>query len=102
MSEKVTTLEELNDILDKNERVVIDLGAPSWCIPCRRLSPHFNKASEKSSAVFVEIDIENCDNAINESYPVQTVPTVLYIRKGYETVTLNSRTSVQILKEIGE
>ncbi|QNN99265.1 thioredoxin [Streptomyces phage Faust] len=99
---KVSTLTELTEIMNDNDRVVVDLAAPSWCVPCQRLAPHFAKASEKSDAVFVEIDIENADKQILDTYPTQSVPTVLYFQKGAETATLKARTSVALLKEIGE
>lgn len=99
---KVSTLTQLTEIMNNNDRVVVDLAAPSWCVPCQRLAPHFAKASEKSEAVFVEIDIENADQQILDSYPTQSVPTVLYFQKGQETATLTSRTSVALLKELGE
>lgn len=99
---KISTLAELTEIMTYNDRVVVDLSAPSWCVPCQRLAPHFSKAAEKSTAVFVEIDVEKADKAILDTYPTQSVPTVLYFQKGYETVTLTGRTSLKLLKEIGE
>ena len=99
---KVSTLDELNKIMSENDRIVLDMGAPSWCVPCQRLSPHFAKAAEKSDATFVEVDIENADKDILEKYPTMSVPTVLYLQNGQEAVTISARTSIAILREIGE
>jgi len=98
---KVRTLAELHEIVNENDIVVLDLAAPSWCVPCQRLAPHFKKAAEKSEAAFVEVDIEDADQAILNTYPTQTVPTVLLLRTGEPTATLKGRTSVALLKEIG-
>ncbi|WMI33566.1 thioredoxin [Streptomyces phage Kenrey] len=98
---KVRTLTELHEIMNNNDKVVLDLAAPSWCVPCQRLAPHFAKAAEKSDAAFVEVDIEDAEQAILDTYPTQSVPTVLLLQNGEPTVTLKGRTSVALLKEIG-
>jgi thioredoxin 1 len=97
---KVRTLTELHEIMNDNDKVVLDLAAPSWCVPCQRLAPHFAKAAEKSDAAFVEVDIEDAEQAILDTYPTQSVPTVLLLQNGEPTVTLKGRTSVALLKEI--
>ncbi|QQV92538.1 thioredoxin [Streptomyces phage MeganTheeKilla] len=97
---KVRTLTELHEIMNDNDKVVLDLAAPSWCVPCQRLAPHFAKAAEKSDAAFVEVDIEDAEQAILDTYPTQSVPTVLLLQSGEPTVTLKGRTSVALLKEI--
>lgn len=97
---KVRTLTELHEIMNDNDKVVLDLAAPSWCVPCQRLAPHFAKAAEKSDAAFVEVDIEDADEDILNTYPTQSVPTVLLLQKGEPTATLKGRTSVALLKEI--
>jgi thioredoxin 1 len=98
---KIRTLAELDEIVNENDRVVLDLSAPSWCVPCQRLAPHFAKAAEKSEAAFVEVDIEDAEQDILDAYPTQTVPTVLLLQKGEPAATLKGRTSVALLKEIG-
>lgn len=98
---KVRTLAELHEIMNENDTVVLDLAAPSWCVPCQRLEPHFKKAAEKSDAAFVQVDIEDAEEDILNTYPTQTVPTVLLLQKGRPTATLTGRTSVALLKEIG-
>lgn len=102
MISEVTTLDELIEITNTNKRIVVKFWA-DWCQPCKKLAPHFEKAAEKSSALFVQIDIENCDKKILDAYSVQSVPTILYLNMNrYETVTISGRTSLKILKEIGE
>jgi thiol-disulfide isomerase/thioredoxin len=79
---------------------VVDFSAPGWCVPCRRLAPHFRKAAETSSAVFVEIDIDNADEAIRQKYDIQSVPTVILFEDGEQVKLITGRTVMQILQEI--
>ncbi len=99
----VATLSELNDITQGNDSVVVKFWA-DWCQPCKRLKPHFDMAASKSSAIFVNIDIENCDAEILEKYGIRSVPTVLHFAAvgHYDFSVLKGRTSMQILNEIGE
>lgn len=40
MSVRDININELDDILNNNEKVFIDVGA-SWCMPCKIMSPIF-------------------------------------------------------------
>ncbi len=102
MIEQITTFDELANVTNSNKRTVVKFWA-EWCQPCKKLAPHFKAASEKSAAVFVEIDIENCEKKILDAYGIQSVPAILYFNTDrFEIVTIEGRTSLQILKEIGE
>lgn len=102
MAKQIATLDELVEVTNNNKKVVVKFWA-DWCQPCKKLAPHFEKAAEKTDAAFVEVDIENCDKSVLEAYSIQSVPTLIYINMDrYEVVTLQGRTSLQILKEIGE
>jgi len=97
---RVSTLADLHEIMNNNDSVVVDFSAPAWCQPCKRLAPHFAKAAEKSDAVFVEIDIDKADDAIRNTYPIQSVPVVLFFQKGHPTKTVSGRTAPTILRDI--
>jgi thiol-disulfide isomerase/thioredoxin len=100
--EKVATLEELGEITNYTKRTVVKFWA-EWCQPCKKLAPHFEAAADKSTATFVEIDIENCEKKILDAYRIQSVPVVLYFNMDrFEVTAIEGRTSLQILKEIGE
>ena len=96
----INDFRDLESVLYGNHRVVVDFSAPGWCIPCRRLAPHFHKAAENSSAVFVEIDIDNADERIREHYDIQSVPTVILFEDGEQSKVITGRTVVQILQQI--
>jgi thioredoxin 1 len=98
---RVTTLEELDNILDLNDRVVVKFGA-EWCIPCRRLEPHLTLAANKSTATFVTVDVDEADDALRQAYPIQSVPYVAYLEKGIKVREITGRTGLLILKEIEE
>lgn len=94
-------MSELQAIFDNNPRVVVDFQAPSWCVPCRRLAPHFNAAAQKSPAVFVEVDIDEALD-IRDAYDVMSVPQVYLFENGEKVREILSRTTLPLIKEIGE
>jgi len=98
---EVTTLEALHEILNKYSRVVVDFHAPSWCQPCKRLAPHIEVAAEKNDAVrFIKVDIDQADQSIRDTFPIMSVPTVLYFEDGQQTKEIKGRTAIQILREL--
>ena len=99
---KANTLTDLHEIINKNDRVVIDFAAPAWCVPCQRLEPHFKKAAESSDATFVEVDMDKADDGIKNTYPIMSVPMVFYVQKDAETREIKGRTALAILREIEE
>lgn len=97
---KVGSLKTLNDVIDSNDAVVVSFTAPSWCVPCQRLKPHFRAAAEKSKALFVEIDIDEYPE-IADAFQVMSVPTIYLYRHGEFFDTIHGRTAVAILNEVG-
>lgn len=77
----IETQDELEKIINDNQTVVVDFAAPAWCVPCQRLEPHFEAASERSDATFVTVDIDKAPWVMVE-YGVQSVPTVMVFRDG--------------------
>ena len=59
--------------------MVIDFNA-TWCGPCRKFAPHFDKVAEKysSKAKFVRVDVDKLPQ-LAAMYGVQGIPTVIYI-----------------------
>ena len=99
---KINDLETLLHILESYERVVVDFGAPSWCVPCRQLTPHFHYASEhmEGKALFVEVDIDESPE-IADRFNILSVPTVLLFEDGELSRPIEGRTAIKIINEVG-
>ncbi|MDO4911031.1 MAG: thioredoxin [Corynebacterium sp.] len=73
--------DDFNETVNKNDLVVVDFWA-TWCAPCRRFGPVFEKvAEENEGTLFAKVDVdENQDLA--GALGVQSIPTVAIIREG--------------------
>ena len=97
----VTTVEEFDKALQENENVVVDFHAPAWCVPCKRLHPHYVGMSERMDGVsFYTVDVDTADPALVESYKVQGVPKVLAFKNGEQIAEVEERTGPKLIKEI--
>lgn len=96
---EVTDRSEFQDLLESEQRLVVDFSAPAWCRPCQQFAPHFERASEKSDATFVMVDVDEADWAMVD-YGVRGVPTVKLFINGTETADLKSRSVIHLLAEI--
>lgn len=98
----VTTLTELEDILEEHRHVVIDFSDPVSCIPCQRLKPHFEKAAEILSGVqFVYVNIREAEYSMLEEYGVTGVPALFgWFGDSVKPVVLKERTAPTLLREV--
>jgi len=98
---EVTTLDQLHEIFNAHEKVLVDFHAPSWCVPCKRLAPHIDIVANKRDDVrVVKIDVDLADQGIRDTFPIMSVPTVLYFENGEQTREIKGRTGPVILKEL--
>jgi thiol-disulfide isomerase/thioredoxin len=105
---KVDTLPALLKTLETNG-VTLLIGA-TWCMPCKRFMPHFERA-EKQLALhgephdfrYIYLDeVAGADEAtLAELLGVMSVPQVLHLLPG-ETKEIKSRTVLPLLKELEE
>ena len=103
MSE-ILELDNLTDIEDtiteSIQDVVVLFTAPSWCVPCQRLHPHWVKTAEQTDAVFVEIDIDKAEPVVSTYYGVMSVPTIKLFSNAEYVRDLKSRTVLKLIEEI--
>lgn len=77
------------EVLSEEKIVIADFYSDS-CIPCKRLSPVLAEIEEEFSdrVKLVKINI-NLDTELAEKYEVQSVPSVLFFKKGEEASRLS-------------
>ena len=77
------------EVLSEEKLVIADFYSDS-CIPCKRLSPLLAEIEEEFSdrVKLVKINI-NFDTELAEKYEVQSVPSVLFFKKGEEAARLS-------------
>jgi thioredoxin 1 len=98
---EVTTLTQLHEIFNAHEKVLVDFHAPAWCVPCKRLAPHIdNVANKRDDIRVVKVDVDLADEDIRNTYPIMSVPVVLYFENGEQTREIKGRTAPLILKEL--
>lgn len=83
--------------------------APSWCVPCQRLEPHWKKAVEvagvnKVEAQFVVVNMgeapeDTASHWATEEFNIKGVPQIKYITDN-DAVDIKSRAVIPILKEV--
>jgi thiol-disulfide isomerase/thioredoxin len=94
-------MDELNEAIEAHSRVVVDFAAPSWCIPCQRLAPHYEAVSEKmGDTLFVHVDIDKADKDVVDYYKVQGVPYVIAYLDTELVGVVTSRTAPKLIQEL--
>jgi thioredoxin-like negative regulator of GroEL len=77
----------IQTLLDEHERVVVLFGA-SWCAPCKRFKPTFEKlAAENSDVTFAYCDVDETEQLAMD-LEIKSVPTVVSFFSGIEDETV--------------
>lgn len=99
---QVTSKQQLDGLVGNFEKVVVDFSAPSWCVPCQRLAPHFKAAAEKltGQAILAEVDIDTADSDLVQSYSIMSVPTVKAFKNGSYVSDIKARTTLPLIAEV--
>jgi thioredoxin 1 len=75
------TYENFNDVISKNEFVVVDFWA-EWCYPCKLMEPIIEDLARKyTNVVFGKINVDE-EPALANSFGIMSIPTLLFFYKG--------------------
>jgi len=106
-----TTMELItvdHDTLDtavaNNPLLLVDMWA-SWCVPCRRFAPIFEKMSESVTDIqfaTFQVDASEENQAIFDGTGFQTIPTVLAFKNGSLAVSKSGALVKADLSEVIE
>jgi thioredoxin 1 len=74
------TKDNFEDVVTKNEIVLIDFWAP-WCGPCKSFAPAFEAASEKyPDVVFGKVNTEE-QQELAGHFQIRSIPNVMLFRE---------------------
>lgn len=91
-------INELSDILNKKEKVFVDVWA-TWCMPCKVMSPIFEDISDKYEEIqFVRIESDE-KNEVGEKLNILSIPSFLYYKNGE---LVNKKSGMMTVDELEE
>lgn len=74
------TVDTLDEVLQKNDIVLIDFWA-EWCGPCKMFGPVFKKSSENNPDIaHVKVNTEE-DQQMAAAFGIQSIPTLAIFRE---------------------
>lgn len=91
MSSKIVTAQNIDEILEKNEIVILDFWA-SWCEPCKIFSPIFESVAKKNPDVFFGKVNTEVELDLGEDFQIRSIPTLVIIKE--RTIILDQAGSI--------
>ena len=79
MNSKIVTLQNIDEILDKNEIVILDFWA-SWCEPCKVFGPIFESVANKNPDIFFGKVNTEVEQVLAADFQVRSIPTLVILK----------------------
>ena len=78
----VITKDNFNELVMKNDKVVLLDFWASWCGPCRMLSPIIDEVAEENPDIFVgKVNVDE-QGELAGAFKVSSIPTLVVIKNG--------------------
>ena len=78
----VKVISEVSEVPQQGA-VIIDFFA-TWCGPCKRIAPTYEKLAEAfTNVTFLKVDVDEAPELTNE-YNISAMPTFVFLKNGKE------------------
>ncbi len=83
-NEKQLTIEDFNQLVQKNETILVDFGA-TWCPPCKKMEPVLATLQQKAAGKYNLVKIDGGVHlTIMQQLKVEALPTFIIYKNGKE------------------